>query len=230
MDYFESRRVVAQDFCQDAFENGRATFIAQAIGIYAAFSQRREFSPRRASACSHFTETSFRNAWLLHGHAVEHRAHFHGLAIMRDHDELRLAAHVREHFVEAADIGFIERRIHFVEDTEWTRPETEDSDQKGQRCERFFSAGKQQDVLQALAGRLRSDIDASFAGTVRFGQPHLARAAAKERLEGDGKMRVDEVEGLFKFLARDLVEFVDGLVAYQSMDCSQILAFASQEV
>ena len=37
-----------------------------------------------------------RDARLLHGDAVEDRAHFHGLAIVRDDDELRLAAHFRE--------------------------------------------------------------------------------------------------------------------------------------
>ena len=60
----------------------------------------------------------FRDAGLLHGHAVKHTAHLHGLAVVRDDDELRLAAHLADQSREAPDVGFIERRIDFIKDAE----------------------------------------------------------------------------------------------------------------
>src|SRR5262245_44796684 len=47
----------------------------------------------------------FRDAGLLHRHAVETVGNLHGLAIVRDHDELRVLLHAAEHFHEAADVG-----------------------------------------------------------------------------------------------------------------------------
>ena len=99
---------------------------------------------------------------------------------------------------------------------------------KRQRGERLFAAGEQQYVLQALSGRLRHDVDAGLARSVRFGQAHLAGAAAEERLEGGGEMGVDHGEGLFEFLARDLVELGDGLLGIGD-GLQQVLALAAQE-
>src|SRR6267378_7950559 len=59
-----------------------------------------------------------RDAGLLHRHAIKHAAHFHGLAVVSDDDELRLAAHVADQSREAPDVGFIEGRVDFVQDAE----------------------------------------------------------------------------------------------------------------
>src|SRR5208282_5869651 len=58
------------------------------------------------------------NAGLLHGDAVEHAARLHRLAIVGDDNELRLRAHIADQTREAPYVGFIEWRIHFVEDAE----------------------------------------------------------------------------------------------------------------
>src|ERR1700692_1248295 len=72
----------------------------------------------------------FRDAGLLHGDAVEYGAGLHGFAVMGDDDELRLAAHVADEAGEAADVGFVERRVHFVEDAERARLVAEDGDEQ----------------------------------------------------------------------------------------------------
>ena len=59
---------------------------------------------------------------------------------MGDDDELRLPAHFGEHSVEAADVGFVERRIHFVEDTEGARRIAEHGDEERERGKRLLSA------------------------------------------------------------------------------------------
>src|SRR5207245_11321822 len=93
------------------------------------------------------------NAGFLHRYTVEHAACLHGLAIVSDDNELRLAAHLADEAREAADVGFIERRINFVQDTERTWLIAKDGDEQSQGRHGFFAAGEKQDVLQALAGR-----------------------------------------------------------------------------
>src|SRR5580704_4387066 len=68
------------------------------------------------------------DAGLLHGYAVEDRAHFHGFAVVGYYDELSLRAHFLEHFVEAAYVGFVQRGVHFVQNAEraWLIAENRD--------------------------------------------------------------------------------------------------------
>src|SRR6266481_4293570 len=91
------------------------------------------------------------DAGLLHRHAVEHAAYFHGLAVVRDDDELRLAAHLADQAREAPDVGFIERRVDFVQNAEGAWLVAEDGDEQRQSGHGLFAAGEQQHVLQALA-------------------------------------------------------------------------------
>ena len=64
-----------------------------------------------------------------------------------------------------------------------------------------------------------------LSGSVK---PHLARAAAEERLERDGEMRVDDREGLLEFLPRNLIEFGDRLLRVADR-LHQVVALAPQE-
>src|ERR1700730_2290201 len=90
----------------------------------------------------------FRNARLLHRNTVKNGTHLHSLAIVRDYDELSLRAHLGEHLVKTPDVGFVQRRVHFVEDAERAGLVTEHGDQQCQRRERFFTAGEQKNILQ----------------------------------------------------------------------------------
>ena len=51
----------------------------------------------------------------------------------------------------------------------------------------------------------------SAVGVVFIAQPHLPDAAAKQGPERFGKVAIDGFEGFQKLLARDLVDFADGL-------------------
>src|SRR5437868_1443709 len=170
----------------------------------------------------------FRNAGLLHSYAVKDRGPLHGAPIVRDHDELSVSAHVRDHLNEAAHVGLVQRRVHLVQDAERAGLIAEHGDQKGQSRERLLAAGEQENVLQTLAGRLRGDINSRLSGTVRLRKPHLPGTAAEERLKSIREMRVDDGKSFFKFLARNLVQLADGLLRIRD-GLQQIGAFALQE-
>ena len=140
---------------------------------------------------------------------------------MRDDDELRLAAHFADEAGEAPDVGFVERRVHFVQDAERARLVAEDGDQQRQRRHGFFAAGEQQHVLQALARRRRHDVDAGVAGAVRLGQAHFRRAAAEDRVERFGEIVVDGVEGLFEFFLGDTRSSSAMACCVSAIDCSR---------
>src|SRR5262245_24872466 len=52
-----------------------------------------------------------REPGLLHGHPVEDVRRFHGLAVVRDDEELGLARQLAEHPQEPVDVGVVERRV-----------------------------------------------------------------------------------------------------------------------
>ena len=131
---------------------------------------------------------------------------------MRHHDELRLRAHFGDQLREAPHVGFVERRIHFVQDAEGARLVAENGDEQRQRGHGFFSAAQQQHVLQPLARRRSHHVDACVAGAVHFRQPHLRHATAKNRVKRSREICVDGMKSLLEFLPGDLVQLRDGLL------------------
>src|SRR3984957_21068947 len=76
-----------------------------------------------------------RDTGLLHGHPVKHGSDAHGFLAVGEEYELGLHAHFLDQFGEAADVGFIERGVDFVEDAERAGRVLEDADQQSQRSE-----------------------------------------------------------------------------------------------
>lgn len=70
---------------------------------------------------------------------------FHCALIVRDDDELRIVAELPDDARETVDIGIVERRIHFVQDTERGRLHEIDGEQQCDRRQRLLSSGKQVD-------------------------------------------------------------------------------------
>src|SRR5260370_39072192 len=79
----------------------------------------------------------FGHAGFLHGDAVEDAAGFHGFAIVSYDDKLRLRAHFADQAREAADVGLVQRRVHFVENTERTWLVAENRDEQCKRGHGF---------------------------------------------------------------------------------------------
>src|SRR5260370_12449156 len=101
----------------------------------------------------------FGNARLLHRDAVEYAAHFHGLAVVGDDNELRLPAHFANQAGEATDVGFIEGRVDFVQDTEGAWLVAEDGDEQRQRGHGLFAPGEQPYLLKTLACGRTANVD-----------------------------------------------------------------------
>ena len=80
------------------------------------------------------------DAGLFHRDAVEGVGNLHRPLVVGDEDELAAVGHAADQFVEATDVGFIERRVHFVEQTERRRLDEEDRKDQRHRRHRLFPA------------------------------------------------------------------------------------------
>ena len=84
------------------------------------------------------------------------------------------AAHLRDHFGEAPDIGFVQRRVDFVQDAEGTWLVAEDGDEQRQRRQslsrRRKAAARFAAACLAAARRCRCPRSPALSG---FGQAHL---------------------------------------------------------
>src|SRR5438093_718601 len=145
-----------------------------------------------------------RDARLLHGHAVERVRHFHRALVVRDHDELRAAAHLADHLVVPADVRLVERGVHFVEEAERSRFDQEDGEDERDRGQGLLSAGEAVHRRELLARRWRHDLHARLRRRVRriLDELQLRLAAAEEAGEYLLEAVVDELKGLAEALLR----------------------------
>ena len=159
----------------------------------------------------HFYGNEFAHALALHRDAVQNVGDFDGALVVGDHDELRPAGHFANEVVEASDIGVVERRIDLVEQEEWRGPNLEYGNQQRDCGQRLLATREQVDVLEALAGRHRHDLDTRLENVVGFGQ-RQARAAAVEQT---GKVLretlADLFEGLLESTPTGAVDPLDGV-------------------
>ena len=125
----------------------------------------------------------FGDARLFHGDAIERLGDLHRIFVMRDYDELSFVTQLRDKSRKPVDIGIVQRCIDLVQNADGTRPITEDCNKQRQRGQCFLSAGKEQYVLQALAGRLRDDVDAAFQYIGVIQQLEIALSAPEQDLE-----------------------------------------------
>src|SRR5262245_7356047 len=150
-----------------------------------------------------------RNARLLHGNAVQAVGDLHGFAVVGNNDELRVLLHTAQHLHEPADVGVVERRVDLVEQAERARLVLEHAEHQGDGGQRLLAAGEELHALQALAGRLRDDLDAALERIVFVEQREAGAAAAEERAERLLEVAVDGGERLAEPLLRRLVDALD---------------------
>ena len=113
---------------------------------------------------------------------------------------------------EAADVGFVQRRVHFVERAEGAGLELEDGHQQGQRGQGLFAAGEQQHILQLLAGRRGHDVQAALSLILHVREAQEGLTALEEPRKDMGEVLVDAGKSLVEFSARDLIDLLDGLL------------------
>src|SRR5207253_4008553 len=127
-------------------------------------------------------------------HAVERTRHLHSTLVVRDDYELRALCHLQHLIYEATDVGFVQRRVHLVQQAEWRRTIMEYSQHERKRGHSLFAARKQQHVLKALARRLSYDVYAGFKNVVGVNQGHLAATAAEQFLAERAEVSINLLE------------------------------------
>ena len=81
---------------------------------------------------------------------------------MGDDDELAAVDEAVQHLDEAADVGFVEGGIEFVEHTERAGLDHVDGEEQGDGGHGAFAAGEQGDGLEFFARGFGDDVDAGF--------------------------------------------------------------------
>ena len=67
---------------------------------------------------------------MLHGNPIEHVGMFHSPLTVSNDDELRIFGKVLQILAITEDVGIIQGRLHFVQDTEGNRTRLQDGKQE----------------------------------------------------------------------------------------------------
>ena len=134
---------------------------------------------------------NFRDALLLHCHAVEHIRGLHRAAPVGDDDELRFAAEPVQIRCKSFHVPVVQRRVNFIEHAKRRRPHLQNREiqRNGHKC--LLAAGKKRDGLELLSGGL--DLDFNAAGKRLFFVLQFQRrfAAAEHFRERRAEILVD---------------------------------------
>src|SRR5689334_2567715 len=188
---------------------------------------RRNRLVDRSTAHTHAHQR--RDTRLLHRHAINRVGGFRRRAwIVGYDDELSVVLEPVEHSYKVANVLIVERRVHFVEQTEWTGlgekyPKEERKSNKG-----FLTAREKVDSLRALPTRRSVYFDVALEWTLGILEPQIALASTKQRHEDVAEVFADTNEGLQEKLARSSVDLTDRQL--QRVFCrAQIIALSRQE-
>jgi hypothetical protein len=145
---------------------------------------------------------------LSSGDTEEHTRRLHGLAVVRDNNELRLFLKLGKDAGEPGRIGLVEGGIDFVEHNERTGIHAQNGRQKRHACHRTFAAGKRGDGGEALAGWRGLDANA-IAAVFGLVELERSRAGAEELGEIMGELLGQGGEVGPEALTDHAVEFSD---------------------
>src|SRR5712692_1203306 len=149
---------------------------------------------------------------LLHRDAVDGVRGLHSPGVMRDDDELRQVFELGEQMHVAAHIGIVQRRIHFVQQTERARLREEDGKQERDRHEGPLAGGEQMDPLGPLAARRGVDLDLALERLVLVREPYVTLTSPEQRLKDGAEVLAHLAERLEEQGLRRLVDLAGGLL------------------
>ena len=113
------------------------------VGYCAATNHKSQFinhkSEHESVEAAEIDRDEFAYTGFLHGDTVNYVYRAHGLFVMCYNDELAVFAELIDHVCEFANVGVIQGRIHFIEDTERCGLDQVDGKKKGCGSERFFA-------------------------------------------------------------------------------------------
>ena len=168
-----------------------------ALGWGIAAGNRFQTAGEDVSVFTHVFEADrdvFRHSGLFHGDAVKRVGPGHRLFRMGDDDKLRKREELAEDLNEAADVGFVQRGIDFVEDAERAGLAAEDCQQERDAGERFFAAREERDAASFLAGGTGHDVDAAFEDVFGIFEQDVGLAAPEEPAKELAEVAADDFE------------------------------------
>ena len=179
---------------------------------------------------AHFHADGFGDAEFFHGDAVHDIGAAHGAFVMGDDDELAFLDEFIEHFEEAADVGFVEGGVEFVEDTERTGFDHVDGEEEGDGGHGAFAAGEEGDAGGFFAWGFGDDLDAAFERVVFVDEDEVGLAAlAEEFLEGAAEVVADLDEGFDEAFFGFVVDALDDAEEF-GFGVGEVVVFALEEV
>ena len=128
---------------------------------------------------------------------------------MRNHDKLRISCIIPQEIGKALNVGIIQRRVNFVQDTERRWLIAQKSKEQRDNRQRSFAAAHQIQALQFFAGWLDVDINTGIQQIIRLGEPQHRRTTAKYLDIALRKVFVDFGKGLLEAFSHTAVDFSD---------------------
>src|SRR6185369_13882487 len=180
------------------------------------FGRSRRSNGGQPHGLVHVHTDQARHARLVHGHAHQLLCQLHGGLVVGDEDELHAAGHLAHDIAEAAHIVLVQRRVHFVQQTERRGVQVEDGEHQCHGGQRLLAAGELRDRAVALAGWARHDGNAGRqhvlasefeVGMTTAEQPREFFLQAvvdllKRSFEAGARLPVDLAHGLFERIER----------------------------
>jgi len=175
------------------------------------FDGSRHFALRLVHPIFEPDRDLFADARFLHRDAVEDVRGGHRFFRVGDEDELREVGKFSEDGGEAADVGFVEGGVDFVQEAERGRLAAEDGEEQGDGGQGFFAAGHEGDGAEFFARRAGDNFEAAFEDVVFVFENQVGHAAAKDFTEEFLEVRADGVEGFEEEAFAVLVDLGDDL-------------------
>ena len=151
--------------------------------------------------------------------------------MVRDDKESRVAGigDFGQQIAKTLDIGVVERRVDFVQDTDRCGIGQEHAEQQGNCGQRLFATGQERHDLQLLARWAGHDFQAGFKRVVGLGQGQIGPPAAEQFYEQFLEMVVDRFEGRHQSFPAFAVELANAL-AQAGYRGDQVIAFALHRI
>ena len=127
----------------------------------------------------------------LHRDAIEDVSVLHSTALMRNDQELRIGTQHIERADELGQVGVIERRLDLVQHIERHRARAIHGKEQGERRQTLLAARHEHHLGDALAARLRHDLDTRLGRMLGIGHLQMSLAAREEHSEDLAEVRVD---------------------------------------
>ena len=110
---------------------------------------------------------------------------------MRDYQELRIGTQHIEGADELGQVGVVERRLDLVQHIERHRACTVHGKEQGERRQTLLAARHEHHLGNALAARLRHDLDTRLGRMLGIGHLQMSLAAREEHSEDLAEVRID---------------------------------------